>query len=51
MDLIYAQDHDVPLPALWLCLLVHLMYVTTDNRIEVRHSEYFPNRPFFNPGA
>ena len=41
MDLIYAHDHEVPLPALWLCLLVHLMYVTIDSRIEVRHSKYF----------
>ena len=38
MDLIYAHDRDVPLPALWLCLLVHLMHVTTDRRTEVRHS-------------
>lgn len=43
VDLIRAiqvEDHVKSAPALWLCLLLRLMRIANDSRLEVRHSRF-----------
>lgn len=44
VDLIHViklEDQVKSFPALWLCLLLRLMRIANDSRLEVRHSKFF----------
>lgn len=38
IHVIQVEDHVKSNPALWLCLLLRLMRIANDSRLEVRHS-------------
>lgn len=41
IHVIQVEEHIISVPALWLCLLLRLMRIANDSRLEVRHSMCF----------
>lgn len=40
ISIIKLEHHPRSISALWLCLLLRLMRIANDDRLEVRHSQY-----------